>query len=149
MKIILMILAVVYILNPYDFMPDFILGWGWLDDFAVLYLTWRYVLSPFKRTADSMDKGSSGKGRWRDPFSGSRYGPQSHGSQEGRAGHEDPYAILGLSKNASKEEIRKAYRDLAIKYHPDKVSHLGSEFKDLAEARFKEIQQAYQTLLKS
>lgn len=50
----------------------------------------------------------------------------------------DYYKILGVSKNASKEEIKKAYRDLAQKYHPDKV---GGD-----EKKFKEINEAYQVL---
>jgi len=54
---------------------------------------------------------------------------------------------LGVDKNASKEEIKSAYRKLAGKYHPDKVNYLGDEFKELAEARFKEIQEAYQKLM--
>ena len=57
-----------------------------------------------------------------------------------------PYEILGVDKNATQEQIKIAYRSLAEKYHPDKVNHLGDEFKDLAEIRFKEIQNAYQEL---
>ncbi|MFP4520530.1 MAG: TerB family tellurite resistance protein [Fibrobacterota bacterium] len=58
------------------------------------------------------------------------------------------YGILGLKKSASKEEINKAYRELAKKYHPDKVSHLGPEFRELAENKFREINQAYDRLKK-
>ena len=58
----------------------------------------------------------------------------------------DPYEILGVSKKASQDQIRNAYKSLAAKYHPDKVSHLGEEFRELAEQRFKEIQEAYQKL---
>lgn len=53
----------------------------------------------------------------------------------------DPYKILGISKNAADDEIKKAYRTLARKYHPD----LNSGNKQ-AEARFKEINNAYQIL---
>ncbi|MGD9175195.1 MAG: DnaJ domain-containing protein, partial [Desulfobacterales bacterium] len=58
----------------------------------------------------------------------------------------NPHRILGVSDKASAEEIKHAYRELANKYHPDKLEHLGDEFKTLAEKRFKEIQQAYQEL---
>src|SRR5215217_9535658 len=53
----------------------------------------------------------------------------------------DLYKLLGLSRNASEEEIRKAHRKLVRKYHPD------TNPEDLqAEERFKEIQQAYEVL---
>ena len=58
----------------------------------------------------------------------------------------DPYEVLGVVRNASQDEIKRAYKQLAGKYHPDKVAHLGEEFRELAEQRFKEIQEAYQKL---
>jgi len=55
----------------------------------------------------------------------------------------DYYEILGLKKSASLEEIRKAYRELALRYHPDRVA---SEQKKEAEEKFKEISEAYAVL---
>lgn len=57
--------------------------------------------------------------------------------------------ILGLSKGATAEEVKKAYRKLSMTYHPDKVGHLGDEFKQVAEEKMKEINAAYQLLKKS
>ena len=54
------------------------------------------------------------------------------------------YAILGVNADASVEEIRKAYRALAIQNHPDRVANLGSEFVKVAEEKFKRIQEAYE-----
>jgi curved DNA-binding protein CbpA len=56
-------------------------------------------------------------------------------------GSKDPYKLLGLSRNASEDEIRKAHRKLVRKYHPDANSE-----DPQAEERFKEIQQAYEVL---
>ena len=53
------------------------------------------------------------------------------------------YASLGLEKGADMDEIKKAYRKLSMKYHPDKVGHLGDEFKKIAETKMKEINAAY------
>ena len=56
------------------------------------------------------------------------------------------YAILGLSPGADFSEIKSAYRKLSMKYHPDKVGHLGEEFKEVAEEKMKEINNAYEYL---
>ena len=57
----------------------------------------------------------------------------------------DPYSVLGIPRNASDEEIKKAYRSLSRKYHPD--ANINNPRKDQAEARFKEVQQAYQQIM--
>ena len=53
------------------------------------------------------------------------------------------YAVLGLQQGADFVEIKKAYRKLSMQYHPDKVGHLGEEFKNVAEEKMKEINVAY------
>jgi len=55
---------------------------------------------------------------------------------------------LGIKPDDDVEIIKKAYRDLAVKYHPDKVANLGPEFQKLAEEKFKSINDAYQTIRK-
>ncbi len=58
----------------------------------------------------------------------------------------DPYSVLGVSRNASDEEIKKAYRRLSRKYHPD--ANINNPNKDQAEEKFKEIQQAYDQIMR-
>ena len=58
----------------------------------------------------------------------------------------NPYEILGISPNASNDEVKKAYRDLSRKYHPD--SYVNNPLADLAEEKFKEVQEAYDQIMK-
>lgn len=60
--------------------------------------------------------------------------------------NQNPYDVLGVSPNASDEEIKKAYRELSRKYHPD--ANANNPLADLAEEKFKEIQEAYDTIMK-
>ncbi|MEN3323907.1 TerB family tellurite resistance protein [Mariniflexile soesokkakense] len=58
------------------------------------------------------------------------------------------YKILEIDKAATNDEIKKAYRAMAKKYHPDKVIHLGEEHQKGAEEKFKQVQDAYEQLQK-
>lgn len=58
----------------------------------------------------------------------------------------DPYQVLGVSRDASDEEIKKAYRALSRKYHPD--ANINNPNKDKAEEMFKIVQQAYNQIMK-
>ena len=140
MKILLIIIGLIYALSPYDIVPDFLMGWGWLDDIILLYILWRV----FKTIGQKPSY-------FQNFYHQSRHSSQkdTHGTnhfQEGNASR-DPYAVLNVPKDASQEEIKKAYRELANKYHPDKVHHLGDEFRELAEKHFKEIEEAYRELI--
>ena len=56
------------------------------------------------------------------------------------------YKILEIDRSASDLEIKKAYRSMAARFHPDKVQHLGPEFQKMAEDKFKAINEAYQEI---
>lgn len=58
----------------------------------------------------------------------------------------DPYQILGISRDASEEDIKKAYRNLSRRYHPD--ANINNPNKDKAEEKFKQVQSAYQQIMK-
>lgn len=57
----------------------------------------------------------------------------------------DPYRVLGIDRNASDEEIKKAYRQLSRKYHPD--ANINNPNKDKAEEMFKLVQEAYEQIM--
>jgi hypothetical protein len=130
-----LILGLLYVVSPFDLIPDVLVGPGWFDDLAVLalvaYLLWRLQ----GRTAAGRRGGeAAGEGK---------SGPRAAATDERE---EDPYVVLGLEPGASQEEVKTAYRRLVAQYHPDKVNHLGKEFQDLAHRRLIQIQQAYQHL---
>lgn len=58
------------------------------------------------------------------------------------------YQILEISKTATNDEVKKAYKQMAIKHHPDKVAYLGEEMKNSANERFKKINTAYESIKK-
>jgi len=137
-KPLILILAIIgyliYFFSPIDLIPDVTGIFGKLDDFVLLgYLIWLARKTWKNRNAPTVSKeGSSsqdffGKPDWEQTT--------------------DPYQILGISREATEEEIRQVYKKLAAQYHPDKVSHLGEEFQDLANKKFVKIQWAYKQLV--
>lgn len=132
-QILVIALAILYALWPYDLLADLIPGWGWIDDLAVLYLAWQI----YRRLGKPSRKSTAAGG-----------GDSTGTDEDSRHGEMDPSTVLGVAQDAGPEEISRAYRRLAAQYHPDKVQHLGEEFRDLAERRFKEIQAAYDELKK-
>jgi len=134
MKVFLIILGALYFIFPRDFIPDFFGLLGRVDDAVVIYLLYRYWKRQVKNKLNE-DK----QKRW----------DQRKATEEPkveRARPRSPHAILGVKPGADKEEVVKAYRRAVSKYHPDKVEHLGGEFKQLAHQKLLEIQQAYEEL---
>jgi len=148
-KIILLVLALLYVLSPYDLLPDMVIGWGWIDDLVILGFLWRYFYVLKKKRERFQKYYQNGQKPHGDDNSKKAAGQdnsRSNTQTQDSSAAWDPYKILEIPRGASQEDIKKAYRQLAGKYHPDKVEHLGDEFKTLADKRFKKIQRAYQEL---
>ena len=128
-----LLLALLYLASPIDAIPDSIVGLGWVDDLILLLLAYWFI----KRVLPS------GYGQTRSHTSGR---PHQSGPDPAKKAATDPYQILGVPRNASQQEIKSAFRKQAQRYHPDRVSHLGEEFQQLAKEKFQEIQKAYETL---
>lgn len=162
-KILLVLLGLAYLIAPVDIIPDILVPFlGWVDDGMVLYCIFyliRYGRLPwffFKRKpGNTFGQKTSGRSR---PDPGSRTknngagtrttaGNQKTSSRADRSHTPRPaHEILGVAKDASWDEIQAAYKQQIKKYHPDKMSHLGKEFSDLAAKRFVEIQQAFESI---
>jgi DnaJ like chaperone protein len=56
------------------------------------------------------------------------------------------YKILEIEPTATDEDVKKAYRRMAMKYHPDKIGHLGEEFRKTADEKFKKVNEAYEKI---
>ncbi len=61
---------------------------------------------------------------------------------------ESVYKVLEISPDFTDEEIKKAYRSMAIRFHPDKVEHLGEEFKKSANEKFQKVNEAFERIKK-
>lgn len=62
---------------------------------------------------------------------------------------EDAYQVLGISPNATDDEVRRAYRKMALQYHPDRVATLGDDVKEAAQKKFQELNNAKERIFKS
>ena len=148
--IVIMILGLIYIISPIDGLPDMIPFLGWLDDtflmgLLIYYLRYRRLPGFILRLGQVLFQ-TGGHSRGDAGQSASHPGNEEKTQAGTEPNPKSPWEILGIAPGASPEEIHHAYRKAAQQYHPDKVSHLGDEFRELAQQKFIEIQEAY-TLL--
>ena len=78
------------------------------------------------------------------------HGDSNYSSNSNRSGsgsyNKDPYRVLGIDSSSSDEEVKKAYRKMAMKYHPDRVAGMSEELQRNAAEQMKEINQAYEVI---
>ncbi len=151
-KALLILAAIIYLLSPYDILPDFLVGWGWLDDLVILLILYKFINKLKFGTKLFQNENQQKQRKFNSGNFKQQYQQQEGNEQQPTRDafqHKDPYDVLGIPQNAGKEEIKQAYRKLANQYHPDKLTHLGEEFRALAEERFKSIQEAYQTIMEN
>ncbi len=157
-KIILIIFAFAYFISPIDIIPDFLIPFvGWIDDTfiigVIIYLI-RYGKLPnfsgrnYKFFNIFSNLFNSSKNQTSNDYQTYKSTNKSRRDQYYNGIKQDPYEILGINKNATKEEIQAAYKHKVKQYHPDKVSHLGEELQKIANEKFIEIKNAYDLLMK-
>jgi len=146
MRILIYIFVILYVISGFDIIPEWVVGpIGVIDDIIILgAVYWYFIYRPAKiRAKSERAYYQEGEGRRRESYQEN----QKRAQTDKRFSKSDPYEVLGVRRQASIDDIKSAYRKLAAKYHPDKVDHLGDEFRTLAEQKFKEIQEAYQELV--
>jgi len=74
------------------------------------------------------------------------YGKSSYSSTRNTTYSRDPYKVLGITKKATDDEVKKAYRRMAMKYHPDRVAGMSEEMQRNAAEQMKEINEAYEQI---
>jgi DnaJ-domain-containing protein 1 len=132
-SLFIIVICALYILVPFDVLPDLFGLFGRIDDllFALLAL---YLL-----------KGGQIP-RWNRSFEGSTSTSHDNKPTRSVAPSSDPYDLLEVDPSASADEIHRAYRKLIVQYHPDKVAHLGEDLRKVAHQKSIEIQAAYEQL---
>ncbi|MGE3541846.1 MAG: DUF1232 domain-containing protein [Candidatus Tectimicrobiota bacterium] len=127
-----------YFLSPIDAVPDFIPYIGRLDDVLMIFVIYRM--------AQRWRMAREARQRWTRPAGTAE---EEVGNAEKVQKEQTAWEILQITPGATQGEIHTAYKTLLMKYHPDRVAHLGEEFQQLAHRRTVEIQQAYAQLRRS
>jgi len=153
LKIILILFGLAYLISPVDIIPDLLLPYiGWIDDgiiFGTIVYLIRYGRLPnffFKKSKPFETKNANSDSNTKNNHTND---PNEQEKESFQDIPKNPYDILGVRPSASKKEIQTAYKEAIKKYHPDKLSHLGEEFSNLANKKFLEIQNAYDTVMKA
>lgn len=127
MPSIVSLLALVYAASPIDLVPDFT-PFGFIDDIIVLATAFWWVRQQLEKIPID---------------SRAQREPRSAAAKQAAW---DPYAVLGVKRGASREELTHAYREQMKLYHPDRVAELGEELQRVAHQKTIEIQRAYEEL---
>jgi hypothetical protein len=161
-KFLLILIALAYLISPIDLIPDLFVPFvGWIDDafligLIIYYLRFNRLPNFFNWKSGNKNSGPGvGQGFARDygrpqdsADSRANQGePGEHNRNRKSSVPQKPHEVLGIHKNATTREIQEAFRDLAKRYHPDRVATLGKEFQDLANQKFIEIKEAYTIMM--
>jgi uncharacterized membrane protein YkvA (DUF1232 family) len=128
------LLALLYLVSPVDLIPDVLGPVGFLDDILVLLGVLWWASQQVPRPQPQTDQRAGNQ----------RAQPSAEPEQQ--EARWDPYAVLGIQRGASREQITRAYRKQMKRYHPDRVAGLGEELQRVAHEKTVEIQRAYAEL---
>ena len=133
--VLLLAAALLYVIFPGDL--DFIPVFGRLDDLLFVILALYYYR---RRKRELQSSGGSAGRQGEQRAAGSRDRPSP--------GEGDPYTVLGVRREDDDETVKRAYRELLGRYHPDRVQHLGEEFREMAAEKSRAINLAWELVRK-
>jgi len=142
-----LILVLLYFLSPVDLVPEILVGPGGLIEDILLVGLMMWFLTA-RRPGETPGDFYRRYRRYRRPSPGFGDEERRDGKAPSDQEERDPFKILGIKPGASPDEIKAAYRRAVAKYHPDKVTHLGKEFQEMAHRKLVVIQRAYEALMK-
>ncbi len=143
---LLLLLCILYLLSPVDLFPDFLGLPGRIDDFLVALGTLYFLYTGSRKIRGTGRSGGARSRRSEEQGRSDRRESADGSSRQRSPGSEDPYDLLGVTRSDSLDEIRRRYRERLLQYHPDRVQHLGREFQEMAEAKTKEINEAFRKI---
>jgi DnaJ like chaperone protein len=147
--VLVCVALLLYIRSPIDLRPDRMGVLGLIDDLlvafaAIWWLRRRATQARPRMTARQRARGHAGRAGASSASAGGGARPAEEDERPW-----DPYAVLGVARGASGEEIVRAYRAQMKLYHPDRVADLGEELRDVAHRKALEIQRAYEEVGRS
>lgn len=146
--ILLSCLVALYVISPWDLLPDVFPGLGWIDDvLAIVGVCWYLQRLQAYWSANTTQGGfrSSSK-RARTSTASEENAEERDDDDDATTSPENPWDVLEVEPGASPEQIHAAYTQQLLKYHPDRVAHLGDEFQRLAHRKTLAIMHAYDLL---
>ncbi len=136
--IVILCVGILYLLNPFDLVPDFVPILGWIEDLVVVAVAF-WLANRVRSTAPGGDASRQHTGSER-----TQTDREAMGERQTESLSKTPWQLLDIEPDADEEAVETAYKAKLMQYHPDRAAHLGEELQELAHEKTLELQRAYE-----